>query len=305
MALDDDLGLGRDLQRHRLGLDQLDLLAAQEARELVFRERVRHRRDRREDGAGVGPDHRCRRQRLARRCRPAPVLLGAAPVREPAHQRPVAARHLHAVDAEVVVVDARLARPPGHHQRPGDERRRLPRPAGLDGQAAEVDRVAGEHHLLHRAVGDRARLHGAHRVEQRQHLDRLAPAARRLRLAQEGQRLAHLAQRVRLAVHAPGDALHGAEEVDQHRHLVARAVVGHHVLEEHRRPLLRDEPGLDLGHLQIGGNRRLHPVEPARALQSGDEVAQRSIGHGHLGTSAPFMGRRRPPSSPHGRIAVG
>ena len=49
-------------------------------------------------------------------------------------------------------------------------------------------------------------------------LERLAPAARRLRLAQEGQHLADLAQLVRLAVHAPGDPLDRAEQVDQHRH---------------------------------------------------------------------------------------
>jgi hypothetical protein len=49
-------------------------------------------------------------------------------------------------------------------------------------------------------------------------LQRLAPAAGRLGLAQEGQRLADLAQLVRRAVHAPGDPLDRAEEVDQHRH---------------------------------------------------------------------------------------
>ncbi len=57
MALEHDLGLGRHLQRHGLAVDQLDLRAAQQAGELVFRERVGHRRHGREDGAGIGADH--------------------------------------------------------------------------------------------------------------------------------------------------------------------------------------------------------------------------------------------------------
>ena len=300
VAFDDDLGFGRNLERHRLGLHELDLLAAQEARKLIFGQRIRHRRHRGENGAGIGTDHRRGRQRLALLLRPAPMLLGTAAVREPAHQRLVAPHHLHPVDAEVVAVDARPARPLGHDQRPGDERRGLPRPAGLDGEPAEIDGVAREHDLLHRSAADGPGLHRADRVEQRQHLDRLAPAARRLGLTQEGQRLAHLAQLAGLPVHAPGDALDGAEQVDQHGHIETPAVLPHHVLEEHRRPLVGDEPGLDLGHLQVGRDRRLDPMQAARALQAGDEVAQRSIGHGHLGGSPPFMGRRRRPSSPRG-----
>ena len=61
------------------------------------------------------------------------------------------------------------------------------------------------------------RLHRHHGAQHRQHVERLAPAARRLGLAQEGQRLADVAQLVRLAVHAPGDALDRAEQIDQHR----------------------------------------------------------------------------------------
>ena len=243
MAFDDDLGFGRNLERHRLGPHELDLLAAQEARELVFRERIRHRRHRRKYGAGIGADHRRGRQRLALFLSPAPVLLGAAAMRQPAHQRLVPPHHLHPVDAEVVVVDARAARALGDDEGPGDQRCRLARPAGLDREPAEIDIIAREHHLLHRPGADGAGLHRADRVEERQHFDRLAPAARRLGLAQEGQRLAYLAKLVGLPVHAPGNAFHGAEEVDQHRHVVARALVAHDVLEEHRRPLLRDEGG--------------------------------------------------------------
>ena len=54
MALDHDLGLGGDFQRDGLAIDELDLAAAQQARELVFRQRVGHRRHGGEDGAGIG-----------------------------------------------------------------------------------------------------------------------------------------------------------------------------------------------------------------------------------------------------------
>ena len=43
---------------------------------------------------------------------PAAVVLGAAAVGQPAHDGAVLAQHLHAVDAEVVVVLARLATGP-------------------------------------------------------------------------------------------------------------------------------------------------------------------------------------------------
>jgi hypothetical protein len=105
VAFQDDLGLGRHLQRHGLAVHQLDLLAAQQAGELVLRQRVGHRRHGGQDGAGVGADHHGGGEGLglARRL-PARVVLRAAAVLQPAHQRGVLARHLHAVDAEVEVV---------------------------------------------------------------------------------------------------------------------------------------------------------------------------------------------------------
>ena len=65
LAFEHDLGLGRDLERDGLAVDQLDLAAAQQAGEVILRKRVGHRRDRRDDGARVGADHRRGRQRLA------------------------------------------------------------------------------------------------------------------------------------------------------------------------------------------------------------------------------------------------
>ena len=76
MAFEHDLGFGRDFERHGLAIDQLDLLASEEPGELVFRQRIRHRRDGGQDGAGIGADHRRHRQRLAlARTLPALVML--------------------------------------------------------------------------------------------------------------------------------------------------------------------------------------------------------------------------------------
>jgi len=75
MALEHDLGLGRHLERHGPAVDQLRARAAQQAGELVLRERVGHRRDGGDDGAGVGADHRRGRQRLGPLALPAGVVL--------------------------------------------------------------------------------------------------------------------------------------------------------------------------------------------------------------------------------------
>jgi hypothetical protein len=208
-------------------------------------------------------------------------MLGTAAVLQPAHQGGVPARHLQAIDAEVeaVLPVAFRVGPLGDDQRPGDERGGLARPAGLDGQAAEVDIVAGEHDLLAGRRAHGARLHGHHGAQHGQHVERLAPAAGRLGLAQEGQGLADLAQLGGFAVHAPGDPFDRAEQVDQHRHLRARAVGAHDVLEQHRRALFGEQAGLDLGHLQVRRDRCLDAHQPAALFQPGDEVPERGIWH--------------------------
>ena len=198
---------------------------------------------------------------------------------EPAHDAAVAPQHLHAVDAEIEAVLARLARPVGDHQRPGDQGSRFARPAALHRQPAEIDLIAGPHHLLAGRRADGARLHGHHGLEQRRHLQRLAETAGRLGLAQEGQSLADLAQLVRLAVHAPGHPLDGAEEIDQHRHFRSHAVGAGHVFKQHRRPALGEQPGLNLGQLEHARDRRLDPHQPPGRFQPLDEVPERGVGH--------------------------
>ena len=199
---------------------------------------------------------------------------------QPAHQRGVLARHLHAVDAEVEGILALARRSFGDDQRPGDQRCGLARPAALDRQFREIDILALQHHLLAGRARHRLRLHRHDGLQQRQHLHRLAKAARWLRLAQEGQGLADLAQLMRLAVHPPGHPLHRAEQIDQHRHAVGFSVRPYRILENHRRPLLGQQPGLDLRHLQMGGDRRGDAHQPPAGFQTVDEVTQAGIGHG-------------------------
>src|SRR6266481_6535391 len=212
------------------------------------------------------------------------MMLGAAAVLEPAHQGGVAAGHLHAVHAEVKPVLAARTGSLGNHQWPGDQRGRLARPAGLDRQCRKVDVTAAQDDFLARRGADGARPHRHHRPQQRQHLQRLTPATGRLRLLEERQRLTDLAQLVRLAVHAPGDPLDGAEEIDQHRHFIAAAGLARDVLEQRRGSAVVDQPRLDLGYLQIWRDPRRHPRQPPSRLEPVDEVAQAGIRHaGYMG----------------------
>ncbi len=226
MAFQHDLGFGGHLQRNGLAVHQVDLAAAQQAGELILRERVGHWCDRGEQGSRVGANHGGSGKRFALLVLPAVILSGAAAVFEPAHQGRVFAGHLHAVDAEVGDVAFVAARTFGHHQWPGDQRRRFAGPAALNRQPGEVDIVALQHHLLAGRFAHGARLHRHDSLQQRQHLQGFAPAARRLRLFEKRQRLANLTQLIGCAVHAHCDPLDRAEQIRQHGHARGAAVRG-------------------------------------------------------------------------------
>ena len=183
------------------------------------------------------------------------MVLGAAAVTEPAHQRPVLPDHLHAVDAEIEIIDLRIIGSLGHHQRPGDERRRLAGPAGLHRQRREIDVGTLQHDLLAGRARDQFGLAGERGLDQRQHLDRLAQPLGRLGVVEEGQHLTQGAKPVHLAAHRPGDALDGAEQVGQHRDIERRPVLADGVLEQDSGAVLGQQPGLDLGDLVLGRDR--------------------------------------------------
>ena len=269
-----DLGRGRDLDRHGDAVDQLDPLAAQQAGELVLGHGVGNGRDRGQGDAGVGAEHGRAGQGVLAALAPAAVVLGAAAMLEPAHQRAVAAQHLHAVDAEVELVLARVGRALGHHQRPGDQRCGLAGPAGLDRQPAEIDVGALEHDLLAGRAADELGLHRQGHLDQRQELQRLAEAFGRHGLLEEGQGLAELLELVRLAVHAPGHPLDRAEQVGEHGHREALDV-----LEQHGGALVGEQPGVDLGDLEHRRDRLANTHQGAAGLEMGHELAQGIEGH--------------------------
>ncbi len=235
-AFDDDLGFGRNLQGLREAIGQLDAGAAQESRELIFGKGLGHRRHRGDHRARIGADHGCSRKRFGMILRPAAMMLRAA------------------------AMPARIGRPLGHDQRPGDQRRRLAWPAGLDGKPVQIDIAALQHDLLARCTAGANGLgfhcHDASR--ERQQLDSFGDAARRLGLADGGEKLADLAQGFRVAPldAAHGDAhryaLHRAEEIDQHRNVGARTVAADRVVENDGRTAFGKQPGLDFGHLEHG-----------------------------------------------------
>ncbi len=192
---------------------------------------------------------------------PAAMMLRAAAMLEPAHERAVAALHLHAIDAEIVIVLAGFGGALGDDERPGDERRGLAGPAGLHGKPRKIDVGAGENDLLAGRARDRLGPHGHDGFHERQHVQSLAQALGRLGLAQEGERLAHGAQRCRVPAldaaqrHRARHALDRAEEIDEHRHLRASCRRLFSACSNNTAgPRFGHEPGLDLGHLEHGGH---------------------------------------------------
>ena len=138
----------------------------------------------------------------------------------------------------------------------------------------QVDLVAGLDHVLDRAVSDGLRAHCHDRLYQRQLVQCIAEPGRWFGLTQEGQHLADTAQFLGPAVHAHRHPFHRAEQVDQDRHGGGRAIGIHRVLEQHRRATLRQQTGLDLGHLEHRRDRLADTHQIALALQSADEIAQ-------------------------------
>ena len=93
-------------------------------------------------------------------------------------------------------------------------------------------------------------------------------------MVEEGQHLAQGAKPVNLAAHRPGDALDGAEQVGQHRDIERRPVLADGVLEQHGGAVLGQQPGLDLGDLVPGRDRRRNARQRALALEEAHIIAE-------------------------------
>ena len=142
----------------------------------------------------------------------------AAAVRQPAHDELVRPQQLLTVDTQVLALGVGAAR---DHQAPGQERRHVARPAGLDWQAGQVHVLAFPDYFL---AGRTLDVLGAHVPQRRlQHRDfgqRVTQALGRFGLAQRGQQLADVAQGADVVgAHAARHARRRAEQVGQHRHL--------------------------------------------------------------------------------------
>ena len=148
-SFEDDLGRCRHLEIVREAIDDLGARAAQQSRELIFGQRVGHRRHRAENRCGIGAEHDGDRKRLARirRAMIAKVERAAAHA-QPAHDHLVARDHLLPVDAEILSPLVGTAR---DGQSPRDQRRDIARPTSLNGQAREIDIGAFPHDVL--AIG--------------------------------------------------------------------------------------------------------------------------------------------------------
>src|ERR1700679_1426266 len=100
------------------------------------------------------------------------MMPGSAPrpaaMFEPAHDGLVLVQYLHAIDAEIVIVLARVAGSLGHHQRPGDQGCGLARPACLNRELAEIDIIAAPEDLLAGGMRLGFGVHRQHGLDQRQ-----------------------------------------------------------------------------------------------------------------------------------------
>ena len=193
MPFEHDLGPGRHRQVAAQRLRDLGARAAQQAGELVFGQAVRHRRDRAQRGGRVGAQrHGDGEGRAGMGDRVVAEIQRAAAVRQPAHDELVRPQQLLTVDTQVLALGVGAAR---DHQAPGQERRHVARPAGLDWQAGQVHVLAFPDYFL---AGRTLDVLGAHVPQRRlQHRDfgqRVTQALGRFGLAQRGQQLADVAQ---------------------------------------------------------------------------------------------------------------
>ncbi|MDT4845895.1 hypothetical protein FQZ97_798970 [compost metagenome] len=201
----------------------------------------------------------------------------AAAVRQPAHDQLVGSQQLLAVDAQVLAAGVGPAR---DYKAPGQERRHVARPAGLDRQARQVHVLAFPHDFLAGGALDVLGAHVPQRRLQHRHLgQRVAQAPGRFGLAQRGKQLADVAQRADVVgAHAARHAGGRAEQVGQHRHLRRLAVVLG-VFEQQGGALRPQDAVGDLGHFQPSGHRRSDAFEVAHPFELGEEVSKVAVFH--------------------------
>ncbi|CUI45799.1 Uncharacterised protein [Achromobacter xylosoxidans] len=292
VAFQHDLGPGRHRQVAAQRLRHLGARAAQQAGELVFGQAVRHRGDRAQRGGRVGAQRHGDGEGGARMGqRVVAEIERAAAVRQPAHDELVRAQQLLAVDAQVLAAGVGAAR---DHQAPGQQRRHVAGPAGLDRQARQVHVLAFPDDLLAGRALDVLGAHVPQRRLQHRHLGQcIAQALGRLGLAQRGQQFADVAQRADVVgAHAARHPRGRAEQVGQHRHPGRLAVV-QGLFEQQGRALGAQHAVGNLGHFQARRDRRGDAFELAHAFKLGEEVSKVAVFHYRSRLFGYILGRKR------------
>jgi hypothetical protein len=260
VALEDDLGMSRNLEVDRLGLDHLHRPTPQEPGEGHL---VDHGGERGGGGvgeSGIGPDGDCRLHAAAR----LPVVLGGVFVDMPMHAGGVAVEHLQTVHAHVPAAGLGMA---GEDQGQGDVAAGVERPTLQDGQRPQIDLGPGVDHLLAGASAHSAWLQGRQVLKPEQSLDLVHSPLRQL----HGHQLLHPTGQLRVGLRPQGLALPlgGAELIDEDGDGVADRPG-----EEQSRPARFYHPVGYLADLEHRVDRRVDDLEPAPGLQGGYEVAQ-------------------------------
>ena len=203
---------------------------------------------------------------------PFAIVQRPAPVGQPAHDHPVAADHLHAVDAQIL---ARLVGTAGHHQAPGDQRSRILGPAGLYRQIPQIHLVPLLGLGLAGGVAQLLGGHVEHLAEHRQFLPGVLHPLGRIGLLEKGQQPAHLPQGLHaLLAHAHGHPFGGAEQVAQQR------ITGTlDLLEQQGRSAGAQGAVADLGDLQIGIDLQLDAFQLTALFELFDEISQVFVLH--------------------------
>src|SRR5581483_11144906 len=260
VALEHDLGARRHLDPDRDALDELDRLAAQEARHHELVDVLRERRARGVRGDRVEPERDGDLDPPVGR----EVVGTAVLVDLPVHERRVPVDDLHPVHADVAAAGLRVV---GDHGRERDERRGVARPAALDREETEIDLVAAEDDLLADALADRLRPRVGDRLELLQPAHLLDQAFRRLHLEDVGELRGDVVE----PLDAEGEAHPPlrAELVDQQRMLRTLRM-----LEEKGRPAGLDGAVDDLRDLEVGVHLGGDADELALALEQRDPVAE-------------------------------
>ena len=260
VSLEHDLGVRRHLEIDGDALDELDRLAAEEPGEHQLVDVLRQRRAGRVRGDRVETE-RDRHGNAAVGREP----VGAAVLVDlPVHEGGVPVDDLHPVHADVAAAAARIT---GDDGRQGDERRRIARPAALHREEPEVDVVALQHDLLHRAAAHRVRARVGDRLQLLQAAHLVHQPGRRLHLENAADALAELVERLD-AEREAHPALR-AELVDEQRMLRALRI-----LEEERRAAGLHDAVDDLGDLEVGIDLGGDADELALALEERDPFAE-------------------------------